>query len=87
MTHIFLSSSKKFWSVNGQKSGSRLVTCGIPQGSCLGPLLFIIYLNDFEKCLEFFTASTYADDMHVTLTFNKIDDLITTAHRELTNIS
>ena len=67
------------------KSGARLVTCGIPQGSCLGPLLFIIYLNDFEKCLEFSRASMYADDTHVTLTSNNVDDLITNAHRELRN--
>ena len=83
----FLSNKKQFCSVNGQKSGARLVTCGIPQGSCLGPLLFIIYLNDFEKCLEFSSASVYADDTHVTLTSNNVDDLITNAHRELRNIS
>ena len=83
----FLSNRKQFCSVNGQKSGPRLVKCGIPQGSCLGPLLFIIYLNDFEKCLEFSRASMYADDTHVTLTSNNVKDLITNAHRELGNIS
>ena len=83
----FLTSRKQFCSVNGQKSGARLVTCGIPQGSCLGPLLFIIYLNDFEKCLEFSRASMYADDTHVTLTSSNTDDLLTNAHKELRNIS
>ena len=83
----FLSSRKQFCLVNGQQSGTRLVTCGIPQGSSLGPLLFIIYLNDFEQCLEFSRASMYADDTHVTLTANNIDDLITNAHKELRNIS
>ena len=83
----FLSNRKQFCSVNGQQSGARLVTCGIPQGSCLGPLLFIIYLNDFEKCLEFSKASMYADDTHVTLTSSNIDVLLTNAHKELRNIS
>ena len=83
----FLTSRKQFCSVNGQKSEARLVTCGIPQGSYLGPLLFIIYLNDFEKCLELFRASMYADDTHVTLTSSNTDDLLTNAHKELRNIS
>ena len=83
----FLTSRKQFCSVNGQKSEARLVTCGIPQGSCLGPLLFIIYLNDFEKCLDFSRASMYADDTHVALTSSNTDDLLTNAHKELRNIS
>ena len=83
----FLSNRKQFCTVNGQQSGARLVTCGIPQGSCLGPLLFIIYLNDFEKCIAFSKASMYADDTHVTLTSSNIDVLLTNAHTELRNIS
>ena len=83
----FLSSRKQFCVINGQQSRARLVTCGIPQGSCMGSLLFIIYLNDFEKYLKFSRASMYAGDTHVTLTSNNIDDLITNAHKELRSIS
>ena len=49
----YLSGRKQFCSVNGQRSKTEGVLCGIPQGSCLGPLLFIVYLNDFEGCLDF----------------------------------
>ena len=38
--------------------------CGIPQGSCLGPLLFILRIDDFENCLESMTLNTYADDTY-----------------------
>ena len=42
----YLDQSKQFCAANRQESMAREVTCGIPQGSCLGPLLLVIYLND-----------------------------------------
>ena len=41
---------RQFCRVNGHNSKTMKVLWGIPQGSCLNPLLFILYLNDFEKC-------------------------------------
>ena len=62
-----ISGREQFCSVNGQRSKTEGVLCGIPQGSCLGPLLFIVYLNDFEGCLDFSKANMYADDTHTTI--------------------
>ena len=62
----YLTDRKQYCQINGHKSCLKNVLCGIPQGSCLGPLLFILYVNDFEQCLEKCTANMYADDTSVT---------------------
>ena len=68
----YLSNRQQFCSLNGVKTKPRKVPCRIPQGSCLGPLLFIIYLNDFEKCLQSSHASIYADDTAITIASNNV---------------
>ena len=60
---------------------------GIPQGSCMGPLLFLLYNNDFENCLEYMTLNMYADDTRLTVASENLYDLITDVKNELGNIS
>ena len=83
----YLSGRQQFCSVNGQRSKTEGVLCGIPQESCLGPLLFIVYLNDFEGCLDFSKANMYADDTHTTNASNDIRELVRMTKKELLNIS
>ena len=83
----YLDQRTQFCAANGQKSMAREVTCGIPQGSCLGPLLFIIYLNDLENRLKFSQASIYADDTNVTIASDDIEKLVFEAQQELLNLS
>ena len=52
----------QYCSLNGKKSKKREVTCDVPQGSHLGPLLLILYLNDFERSLKYSKANIYVDD-------------------------
>ena len=83
----YLHNRQKHFSLNGKKSKKMEVTCGIPQGSCLDPLLFILYLNDFERCLKYSKANIYADDANITIASNDKEKLVADAQAEVHNIT
>ena len=61
----YLNKRKQFVSINGFNSSECLINCGVPQGSVLGPLLFLIYINDLKNSIKYSTVHHFADDTNM----------------------
>ena len=61
----YLSDSKQYVSVNGKSSSLLTVSCGVPHGSVLGPLLFLVYINDLPNASKKLTFYLFADDTNI----------------------
>ena len=69
-----------------QTSDFLTIKCGVPQGSILGPLLFLIYINDLNTASSFDTL-LFADDTTLQISSDNISELFYRANCELTKIS
>ena len=61
----YLSNRRQYVFVNEISSSLKFVTCGVPQGSILGPLLFILYINDIVCCSDVLKFILFADDTNI----------------------
>ena len=66
----YLSDRKQYVAFENVKSDSSNIKTGVPQGSILGPLLFVIYVNDISLASKIFTAIIYADATSLSSTLN-----------------
>ena len=88
----YLSNRHQYIEINNIKSTTSEISMGVPQGSILGPLLFIIYMNDISIASELFQAILYADDTSLNTTLSAVgketDSLNSDAiNKELLHIS
>ena len=74
------------YSTNGHLLNTAPVTCGAPQGSNLGPLLFLVYINDLPNCLTSASPRIFADDTIITFPASTTTDLENAVNLELRNL-
>jgi len=77
----YLSDRQQFVHVDGVDSSLLNIILGVPQGSILGPLLFLIYINDLPLASTFLSL-LFADDTTLLLTANNLQDLENLANRQ-----
>ena len=79
----YLSNRKQYVQLENEKSGYLNITCGVPQGSILGPLLFIIYINDMHDAFEFCKVYHFADDTNLLYSHKNLKTLRKNINKDL----
>ena len=71
----YLSNHHQYVSISGYESGLAAINCGVPQGSVLGPLLFLLFINDLNQAIKFCKGHHFADDTNLLCLSNSIKNL------------
>ena len=82
----YLSNRKQYVTYNGIKSQTEKINCGVPQGSILGPLLFLIYINDLSTVSEACMSILFADDTDMFFTGKNLKTMATVINEELIRV-
>ena len=83
----YLSNRKQFVVINGEKSDFKNILCGVPQGSVLGPLLFLLYINDLPNVSNKLMFYLFADDTNIYFESKSLSQLEKVVNEELKHLS
>ena len=72
----YLTGRRQFVSILGKKSSESFMLHGVPQGSVLGPLLFLIYINDLHCAIKFSIINHFADDTNILCIADSLGSLV-----------
>ncbi len=67
-------------------SSGKTIRCGVPQGAILGPLFFLLYINDLPQCLTKTKPRLFADDINLTASGDSITQLEAAVNSDLENL-
>ena len=79
----YLNERKQYVSIGNAISNYKQISCGVPQGSVLGPLLFLLYINDFNNSSNQLDFHLFADDSNIFYAHKSLSELETTVNNEL----
>ena len=82
----YLNERYQFVVYNGCESEYKYIQCWVPQGSILGPLLFLIYINDLPSVSNLFMPILFADDTNLFCTGRNIDSLVKEINAEMSKV-
>lgn len=77
--HSYLTQRSQYVKIDQPRSSSFPVISGVPQGSHLGPLLFLIFINDIVDVVKYSKCLMYADDVKI---FNPVDSICDAIHMQ-----
>ena len=90
VNHNILLRKLEFYGIRGMynntQSSKQYITCGVPQGSVLGPLLFLIYINDIPNCLKYSKSIVFADDTTIFASCKNMNTLFNNMNDDLSNL-
>ena len=82
----YLSDRTQVRVINSVNSETSFISCGVPQGSILGPLLFLLYINDLPNCNLLSDVRMYADDTNLTFASKDPNELFSSLTHDLGNL-